>query len=265
MFNSFKEEGTPVYLSMYSLGGFGKINAVLSKFNTGVYHAGIEVYGKEWSFLGCDEENELDVPPSASQRLLTLDGEMDERGGVRYCDPGQLNEVQFCGKWRGKRKIGVTTMTEEKVHELLDTMDKEGWIGHTYDLLTKNCCHFSEEFAQRLGVPKFTFWVKRWVRFWMRIAAVYQKGVDSRMQEKYANFTEGYKFGDFTRGLLYIGRQRRGVGISDRYRCGDCTCGLFRFCCFPQDKWDRGFVWNRFHTHRVLLMDMPNGGNTASL
>lgn len=246
-----------VYLHLYSLGHncpISTINTVLSKFNTGVYHAGIEVYGKEWSFLGCDEREELGVPPSA---LLPFPAHLG--GGVRYCKPGQMESHTY----RGKKKIGATSMTDEEVYKLLDTMEADGWRGHNYDVFTKNCCHFSEEFAERLGVPKLSFWVKSWARFWMRISAVHNKGIDSRMQRDYASLEKeqndeaSYKLGDFTRGIVCIGKNRRGAGITDKCRCGDYTCGLFRFCCVSQDAWDRGFVWSRSRTHRVLLSRRP--------
>ena len=38
-----------------------------------------------------------------------------------------------------------------EVQSILDSM-KGDWMGPTYDLLRKNCCSFSDAFAQALGV-----------------------------------------------------------------------------------------------------------------
>jgi len=222
--------GQTVWLHLYSLNNDSRLatfNAFAATFNTGIFHAGVEVYGQEWSFV--------------------------EVEGVIKCEPGMC--PNFPGLYRGKRKIGVTNMTEQEVDALINAMknDNEGpWQGQNYETMTKNCCHFSEEFAYRMTNKKISFWVKSWARFLIRIAAVTFKGMDARKKLDDAFVKEEYMFGDFTRGILCMGRNRRGAKINDTYRCGDCTCGLFRFCCVSQDAWDRGFVWNRSRSHRVL-------------
>ncbi|KAL3616743.1 hypothetical protein CASFOL_039137 [Castilleja foliolosa] len=40
-----------------------------------------------------------------------------------------------------------------KVNRILRELSRE-WPGHSYDLLSKNCNHFCDEFCERLGVPK---------------------------------------------------------------------------------------------------------------
>ena len=45
-----------------------------------------------------------------------------------------------------------------EVQAILDHM-KSSWMGPTYDLLRKNCCSFSDAFAQALGVGPIPKWV----------------------------------------------------------------------------------------------------------
>lgn len=46
--------------------------------------------------------------------------------------------------------MGYTSMTPEQVQAVIGRMAVE-WRGCTYDLLKRNCTHFSNEFCQRSG------------------------------------------------------------------------------------------------------------------
>lgn len=49
--------------------------------------------------------------------------------------------------------LGKTTCSISKVNQILRELSRE-WPGNSYDLLSKNCNHFCDEFCERLGVPK---------------------------------------------------------------------------------------------------------------
>lgn len=49
--------------------------------------------------------------------------------------------------------LGNTNHSIFKVNEILRELSRE-WPGHSYDLLSKNCNHFCDEFCERLGVQK---------------------------------------------------------------------------------------------------------------
>lgn len=49
--------------------------------------------------------------------------------------------------------LGKTDCPIFKVNQILRELSRE-WPGHSYDLLSKNCNHFCDEFCERLGVPK---------------------------------------------------------------------------------------------------------------
>ncbi|KAL7108350.1 hypothetical protein ACP275_06G107100 [Erythranthe tilingii] len=62
--------------------------------------------------------------------------------------------------YRESIKLGQTSFSIFKVNQILRELSRE-WPGHSYDLLSKNCNHFCDEFCERLGVPKLPGWVNR--------------------------------------------------------------------------------------------------------
>lgn len=55
--------------------------------------------------------------------------------------------------YRERVVLGSTNFSIFKVNQILRELSRE-WPGHTYDLLSRNCNHFCDEFCDRLGVPK---------------------------------------------------------------------------------------------------------------
>mmetsp|Transcript_83999 Transcript_83999/g.261244 ORF Transcript_83999/g.261244 Transcript_83999/m.261244 type:complete len:216 (-) Transcript_83999:120-767(-) len=107
--------------------------AVLRAANLGAFHCGVEVYGWEWSF----------------RDTMSPDGT-----GVFCCTPrGSEGHV-----YREAVPMGKTATSEIEVMQLVAVLEKE-WPGRLYDVLTRNCCHFSDEFCQRLGVGAIPTWV----------------------------------------------------------------------------------------------------------
>lgn len=49
--------------------------------------------------------------------------------------------------------LGTTNYSIFKVNQIIRELTRE-WPGHSYDLLSKNCNHFCDEFCERLEVPK---------------------------------------------------------------------------------------------------------------
>jgi len=127
--------GTLVTLHVYSvtrLSAIQRANGVLGSFGTGAYHAGVEVYGREWSF-GATE---------------------DGSSGVFCCGPADCDDHAYI------RAIPMaeTRATEAEVLGLIGRLRTE-WSGDDYDLLRCNCCHFSDELLRRLGVGPAPGWL----------------------------------------------------------------------------------------------------------
>ena len=92
----------------------------------------IEVFGQEFSFGGCRRN----------------------KCGIFACKPTKCPMHTY----RESIYLGDCGKDLAEVQSILDSM-KGDWMGPTYDLLRKNCCSFSDAFAQALGVGPIPKWV----------------------------------------------------------------------------------------------------------
>jgi uridine kinase len=104
----------------------------------GVFHAGIEVNGMEWSFGMSESET---VP------------------GVSCVAP----KSHPMHRYRETVKLRSTRLSPEDVADILSKLIEE-YPGDDYDLLRRNCCHFADDFAMRLGAGHLPGWVYRLAR-----------------------------------------------------------------------------------------------------
>merc|ERR1711972_688269 len=98
----------------------------------GAFHTGVEVYRKEWCFG------------------KTLDGST----GIRAIRPGDCLEHDY----RESIFMGFTRFNEKEVAAILQEMSI-AWSGESYDILTRNCHHFSEALCEKLNVSSPPAWV----------------------------------------------------------------------------------------------------------
>jgi len=124
-----------VLVRVYDLGTTYVTRGVLNRVakSYGAFHTGVEVYGREWSFG------------------MTFD---DVSTGVTWNPPGQNVDHTF----RETLSMGYTTLSPTEVLKAIDRLKIE-WRGNTYQLLTRNCHHFSDEFCRHLGVARLPTWV----------------------------------------------------------------------------------------------------------
>ena len=128
----------PVFLHVYDVGhskAVGNINAVAeTATGGGIFHGAIEVHGRELSFGGTRQD----------------------KCGIFACKP------RACPMHTYKQSVylGDCGLAREQVQTVLNAMKKDWW-GPTYDLLRKNCCSFSREFAYELGVGELPDWIDR--------------------------------------------------------------------------------------------------------
>lgn len=99
----------------------------------GAFHTGVEIYGREWSFG------------------MTFD---DWSTGITWNPPAVNPDHSF----RETLSMGYTPLSPEQVWQVIEEM-KPVWRGCTYNLLTRNCHHFSDTFCRRLGVGGVPDWV----------------------------------------------------------------------------------------------------------
>ncbi|CAE7295699.1 unnamed protein product [Symbiodinium natans] len=127
----------PVYLNIYDCGQ-EKCVSILNKALGvtclgGIYHAAVEVDGLEWSFDGS---------PSRTTPGL--------RCFQPRCDPDHV--------YRQTVKLGETDCSPEDIAEIVSQMLEE-YPGDDYDILTRNCCNFADDFSRRLGLHGIPGWV----------------------------------------------------------------------------------------------------------
>jgi len=100
----------------------------------GIFHSAVQVYGdNEWSF-----------------------GFIEQGTGVFSCPSGKNPMYTY----RECIVLGKTNRSISEVTQILRELITE-WPGDSYDLLSKNCNHFCDEFCERLGVPRLPGWVNR--------------------------------------------------------------------------------------------------------
>eukprot|EP01059_Diplonema_ambulator_P013269 TRINITY_DN2379_c0_g1_i1.p1 TRINITY_DN2379_c0_g1~~TRINITY_DN2379_c0_g1_i1.p1 ORF type:complete len:282 (+),score=53.93 TRINITY_DN2379_c0_g1_i1:61-906(+) len=120
-------------------------NQKFGYLGVGIYHSGVVVHGKEWSFAGSrDADVGLDV------------------SGVFSIVPKTALPAEML---HSSIVVGETSLTEQQVAWILTGMSK-AWTMRSYHVLSRNCNHFSEEFLNRLSKAsgtKFTFpaWINR--------------------------------------------------------------------------------------------------------
>mmetsp|Transcript_31551 Transcript_31551/g.97002 ORF Transcript_31551/g.97002 Transcript_31551/m.97002 type:complete len:114 (-) Transcript_31551:76-417(-) len=68
-------------------------------------------------------------------------------------------------------ELPPTPLSEDEVDRLTEQLQRE-YLGCQYDLLRRNCCHFADDFCQRLGVGRIPGWVYRLARIGARIDSV---------------------------------------------------------------------------------------------
>jgi hypothetical protein len=131
------EQPTTVTLNIYDLNGkessvLKGMNDILRPAGTGAFHAGIEVFGWEWSF-GFTHER---------------------RSGVFRHEP-RSNEVH---SYRESVHMGMTDIPKWQFEKLMSRMSVR-WPGDSYDMFHRNCCHFCAEMCRHLGVAPLPEWV----------------------------------------------------------------------------------------------------------
>jgi len=121
-------DNNEVYVHVYDLWGcryrFSRVlNAGSTRF--GLFHTGVEVFGREWYFCGTDEVKHgvYSMPKPKTHPIH------------RYCKSVYM---------------GRTQLRASDLEELIP-MIREKWTGNTYHPMRRNCHHFTDFFCRILG------------------------------------------------------------------------------------------------------------------
>lgn len=167
---SLKEpEGLLILVHVYDVSQdekIEKLNRVLAHEYSplklgGVFHAGVEVLGLEWSY-GCSEDETMP--------------------GVACCEP----RTHPMHHYRQTIQLRRSTVAQEDIGVIISQMLEE-YPGDDYDLLRRNCVHFADDFCQRLGVGRIPGWVHRLARIGAGLDSAWQ--VAQGLHERYYGAT----------------------------------------------------------------------------
>lgn len=139
-----------VYLNVYDLAQdwrVGLLNRVSQDLLNvgGAFHAGVEVYGKEYTF-GCG--GDFDDEDDMFAHCYPMET------GLSQCDPRKCDRHSF----RQTECLGLTTISHPDAIALLLQLAQE-WPARSYRLLERNCVTFCRDLSERLGCLPFPDWV----------------------------------------------------------------------------------------------------------
>jgi len=125
----------PVILNIYDMFW---TNDYTANVGLGVYHSGLEVYGREYAYGGHP------FPFS----------------GIFDIAPREANELGEQFRFKQSLHLGNTDFTGQEVDKILEQLGKE-FRGDRYHLMNRNCNHFCGSFSQILSGRDVPAWVNR--------------------------------------------------------------------------------------------------------
>ncbi|KAI3727160.1 hypothetical protein L1987_66970 [Smallanthus sonchifolius] len=129
-----KEVSVPVYLNVYDI---TSMNGYAYWLGLGVYHSGVQVHGVEYAF-GYHDQMTTGI----------FEGEPKHGEGFTF---------------RKQILIGWTEMNLREVRGIMEEL-AEDYKGISYNLITRNCNHFSNVVCVRLTGKSIPSWINRLAR-----------------------------------------------------------------------------------------------------
>lgn len=115
--------------------------STINRVGLGVYHTGVEVFGREYSYAGHYHTETTGLKESMPR------------------DTSWLNDAVF----RERILIGYTKYTPVEVRQRFEEM-KPSYLGPSYNVLDRNCNHFTDKFIRVLTKKELPPYVQRLMR-----------------------------------------------------------------------------------------------------
>ena len=125
----------PVVLNVYNMYW---LNEYTSPIGLGVYHSGVEIYGKEYAFGG----HPFDFT------------------GIFDMEPRDVEDLGDGFSFKESIAIGLTDFNERDIKKMVEMLG-EKFVGASYHLVKNNCNHFTAEFTKMLCGKSIPNWVNR--------------------------------------------------------------------------------------------------------
>lgn len=153
-----------VYLNVYDVlipddpKTIPRMNDVLIHCGIGIFHTGVQVWGREFAF----------------------GGHPDGESGIFEVTPRECPAVRY----RLSLFLGYTKLSERQIDDILDYLGRTEFVGNRYSLISRNCNTFSNQFTSLLGVhDNFPAWVNRLACIALNVRCILPDGVDTPLAE----------------------------------------------------------------------------------
>lgn len=149
---------SPIIINVYDLSPPGTFANLLWRFGFPFLHTGIVLHEREYSYGALSPEPANSSPTSSSNPSPSP---ASPRTGIFSTRPGY---EPLGARFRCEILLGFTYLSAEELDLLLVDVGKR-FYGHDYNLLSKNCNHFTNHMAKILTQREVPGWVNRAAKF----------------------------------------------------------------------------------------------------
>ena len=147
----FKQVVLRVYDVTGSLEGYQQtavytINQLSRSWLGGAYHVGVEIFGIEYAF-----------------GMVGVYGHLPRQEVMQHHFREAI-VMPIYAEHKGIIKESICHLANEEIKKIIYIDMKKKWVGTSYDLIHRNCCHFADDLCETIGLGKIPNWINRVAR-----------------------------------------------------------------------------------------------------